>query len=431
MYVVFRRWLMALLLVGGGMVTTAATALPRSPHVIHLSADGLGGIHLRNLLTNAPEFYPNFRRLLTQGAGTLNAHCDYTSSETLPNHTSMVTGRPVQQPAGMANTVHHGFIYNYTYPGWTLHNMGNPNLEYVPSVFDVIHDHGLSTALYVAKTKLGIFQLSYDVTQGAPDLVGDDNGNNKVDQALVTTNDSELLIAALPGLLLNNPPNYLFLHLHDMDSWGHYWGWGTPLWNAAVGVIDGYLGMIFACIDSNPELRGHTAIILTADHGGGSPLYTHAYPGHPLNYTIPLIVWGPGWPAGADLYTLFSNRFDPGGSRPDYTAPQQPLRNGDSGNLALLTLGLPPVPGSFMVPQLWSQTMRLTMTKTDAGGRLRVSWPSTAADLILEASGALGQGAVWTVITEDIGEDTDTNSRYYDAPFDAKAPPRFFRLRKD
>lgn len=51
--------------------------------------------------------------------------------------------------------------------------------------------------------------------------------------------------------------------------------------------------------------------------------------------------------AGSDFYALnTASRTDPGRGRPDYNAASQPIRNGDSGNLALSLLGLPPVPGS-------------------------------------------------------------------------------------
>jgi hypothetical protein len=92
-------------------------------------------------------------------------------------------------------------------------------------------------------------------------------------------------------------------------------------------------------------LNGKTAIILTSDHGGIRN--THGDPADPADYTIPFFVWGPGVEAAADLYSLNpATRLDPGAGRPDYGAAVQPIRNGDSGNLALQLLGLGPVSGS-------------------------------------------------------------------------------------
>jgi hypothetical protein len=91
-------------------------------------------------------------------------------------------------------------------------------------------------------------------------------------------------------------------------------------------------------------------VILTTDHGGTGD--THTDPQDAGSYTIPTFLWGPGIPAGVDFYSILTNRYDPGEDRPDYNAPLQPLRDGDTGNLALALLGLPPVDGSSMIAEL-------------------------------------------------------------------------------
>ena len=80
-------------------------AAPAITHLVHISVDGLGAVYLQPYMMAAPEQFPNFVRLKTQGAFTFNARCDYGASETIPNHTSMFTGRPAMYSATVASQI--------------------------------------------------------------------------------------------------------------------------------------------------------------------------------------------------------------------------------------------------------------------------------------------------------------------------------------
>jgi len=335
-------------------VFSRSAAAASAEYVIHISVDGLNASLLRSLIDgDASGDFKNFRRLMNEGAYTFNARADasyYTI--TIPNHATMVTGRPTEQPTGQADTVQHGYTSDRaTRSGVTLHNSGNPHLSYVASVFDVAHDNGLSTALFASKAKFDLFDRSYDAENGAADLIPPDDGRDKIDVYVNKVpffhRNASKMQAAFLSRMAANPVNYSFVHYCDPDVVGHDDGWGSAAWNDAVRDVDGYLGGIFDLIANAPALTGKTAIILTADHGGAGK--THADPNNPADYTVPFFVWGPGVEAGADLYALnATTRRDPGTGRPDYDAPLQPIRNGDSGNLALQLLGLGPVPGSII-----------------------------------------------------------------------------------
>lgn len=338
----YRRAIVALPLCVCLMVLAeSATAVN---HVIHISIDGLRGDLLEAGIETSPQDYPNFKRFVDEGATTFNARTDYTNTETLPNHTSMLTGRPVDRPSEAPNTTHHGYVSNGN-PGisTTLHNAGNPNLSYVASTFDIAHDNGLSTGLYASKPKFVIYDQSYTATTGAPDVTGPDNGQDKIDFFVEgTTGHAHVNFVAD---MAANQFGYSFLHYADLDGIGHNTGWGTPTWNGTMGLMDFLLGEVFTIIENNAGLTDDTIMIVTADHGGVGT--GHGDATQVENYTIPVLVWGSGVAPGTDLYDLNpTTRLDPGTGRPSYNATAQPIRNGDTANLALDLLGLVPVEGS-------------------------------------------------------------------------------------
>lgn len=313
-------------------------------HVVQISVDALGARYLQKFLAESPDEFKNFERLINEGATTLNARTDFTSTSTLPNHTSMITGRPSQTPAGWPEAQGHNWEWNRVFPDAkapaSLHAT-NPEKGYTSSVFDVAHDNGLKTALYSGKGKFSVFIISYGQEFGGENV----RGRNKIDSSYA---DRHIAIKFLP-LLKANDPAYTFLHFQHPDAAGHKFGYLGAEYREAVKSVDGYLGELLEFVETDPEWKGHTALILTADHGGQPGIKSHGDPTQPDNYTIPFLVWGPGVAKGADLYQLnAASRTDPGEGRPDYAPTGQPIRSGDGGNLALKLLGLPAIPGSHI-----------------------------------------------------------------------------------
>ncbi len=333
------------LLVGVLAVLVAHSVAPAAAirYVIHVSVDGLRPDAITNLgAANLPNFY----RFRTQGAFTDNARTDYDNTVTLPNHVTQLTGRRVYGTEG------HGWSGNSDPPAnvTLASNAG----RYIAGVFDVAHDNGLRTGCYASKSKFSLFDTSWNSVNGAPDATGPDNGRDKIDTYVYNGNTSTLT-GTLVADMKANPFGYAFLHLTDPDTVGHSSGWnpapGTPYSNI-IRTMDDRLGSIFSMIDTDARFAGHTAFIVTADHGGYQ--YDHSNASLVENYTVPFYVWGPGVPAGADLYALNTAvRLDPGTGRAPYpgstrppSPPRQPIRNGEAGNLALDLLGLGPIPGS-------------------------------------------------------------------------------------
>jgi hypothetical protein len=287
----------------------ARQGVPADARVVVISIDGLGSAAVTRELT------PTLARMLAEGAGTRNARTAVAQTETLPNHTSMVTGRRIDAEAGG-----HGVTWN------------TDTDERVPagvvSVFQVIDAHGGSSAVVVGKSKFDIWPQSWPGTIDTYQLRPD------------TMAATSAAIAAMRG----EGPELTFLHLAGPDKAGHAAGWGSRAYDDAVRRADAAVGRVVSAVSADPDLAGEVVVVVTADHGGEPGTEGHGQPAEAANYTIPFLVWGAGVRSG-DLYRLDHDYADPGTARPSYDGPQ-PVRNGDVANLVTGLLGLPDVPGS-------------------------------------------------------------------------------------
>ncbi|MET0448477.1 MAG: alkaline phosphatase family protein [Aeromicrobium sp.] len=298
--------------------------------MLAISVDGLNPEALSIL---GPVGAPTFRRLTDEGAYTVNARTSYERTITLPNHTGMMTGRPVSGPSGTSVTFNDD-------TGGTLESTHG---DYVPGMFDVAHDHGVSTALFAEKEKFAFLVRSWDRNHGASDVTGSDDGRDKLDLAAIAPSDE--LVGDVTDAVTSGDARLVFWHIAAPDAAGHDAGWLGPEYLAAVRDADTEIGSVLDAITADPDLAARTTVLLTADHGGPRGVDHHDQVDLEANYRIPFIAWGAGVRRGGDLYALSTDRQDPASSRPDYTGPQ-PIRNMDLANVALGVLGLPGMPGT-------------------------------------------------------------------------------------
>ncbi len=297
-------------------------------YVILISVDGLRPDALTTL---GEKDAPNFYRMMKEGAYTLNARTDPDATVTMPNHTCMLTGRGVKGKEG------HNFTDNKA-DDLSLHvNKGS----YISSVFDVVKDHGLTTALFASKLKFKVFINSYADNQ-------DPQRPSRIDHYSLTDQDDALTLNYLIKQLRDKPPVFSFVHFAQTDDAGHSAGWDLDrdsLYMMTVQQADRYIGKILETIEREPFLTGNTVIVLTSDHGGIDK--NHGDVTKQENFRIPLIIWGKGVAGGKDLYKMNKDiRQDPGHKRVAYGKDKQPVRNVDAANIVCSILGLPFVPGS-------------------------------------------------------------------------------------
>lgn len=238
-------------------------------HVIIISVDGLRP----DLLIRGNV--PNLRRMCEEGTFTFWAHTTDVAV-TLPSHTSMLTGVVPER---------HGISWNSSKDEPPADQMAT--YPRVPTLFDIAHAAGRSTALVAGKDKFRAL-----LRGGAVD-------HSWITDLSVTTN-SEVIDQA-ERIVREKRPQVMFIHLPETDTAGHAHGWGSAEQMAALANADACIGRLRKTLQ-DAGLSDSTAIIISSDHGGAGR--THGGT-DPRSRFIPWIIVGPGLAAGRDL------TFDP------------------------------------------------------------------------------------------------------------------------
>lgn len=220
-------------------LTPSPTPIP--PKLVIISIDGLRPDGL--LQADAPDILA----LAHRGSYTWNAQT-ISPSVTLPSHVSMLTGYTPER---------HGVTWNDHYPDRTIA---------APTIFAIAHEAGLRTVMVAGKEKMQLL-----------------NAPGTVDSyVFATVGDRDVADKAIAGIAAGF--DLMFIHLPNMDFFGHSTGWMSDVYLFEISRTDEAVGRI---LDALPE---NTTVILTADHGGHDT-------GHgsniPEDMTIPWMIAGP------------------------------------------------------------------------------------------------------------------------------------------
>lgn len=230
----------------------AASAAPQSRgaeayRVLLISVDGLAPAVMDDVPT------PTLDRLGAEGLRARHAET-VMPSRTLPAHTSMISGVPPRV---------HGVGWN-RYEPWR-------RLE-VQTLFSICAREGWRCGLFAGKPKFA-------------HLAEDEPGVER--WALGTSADSVLAQAAV--YLSDSDPDFVLIHLAEVDLAGHADGWGSETQRAALERIDALLAGFLA--GARASGSGRLAVLLTSDHGGHGTVHGTD---DPRDLRIPWILWGEG-----------------------------------------------------------------------------------------------------------------------------------------
>lgn len=252
------------------VVALAACAPVTAPHgtptslargALLISVDGLRP----DLILQADA--PHLRELMARGSFSLWAET-VPVAITLPSHTSMLTGVPVEV---------HGVTWNGDPPNSTPWPAS-------PTLFAVARKAGYRTAMATGKSKFaalavpGTLDRSYVPT------------SRKITDAVVADTASRWIE--------QDAAQVMFVHLPSVDTAGHTYGWGSRQQLAAIAEADRCIGRLLDALQRKNRLES-TVVLVTSDHGGSGRSHGRDVA---LSLHIPWIIAGPGVRAGHDLH---------------------------------------------------------------------------------------------------------------------------------
>ena len=231
----------------------------KTAHLIVIGVDAMSPDGIINADT------PVMDELMANGSYTLNARAVLpTSSST--NWASMVSGAGPEQ---------HGITSN----GWerdehTLPPVVKGAEGIFPTIFSVARKQRPEMEMGAIYTWTGFGRLiersmlDYDTTE----------------------KNDELTLQKAIGYIKNKTPNFLFIHLDEVDHVGHSLGHKTPHFYDAVAHVDTQIGQIIQST-KDAGIFDNTTFIISADHGGIG--YGHGGETED-EIEIPFIIYGKG-----------------------------------------------------------------------------------------------------------------------------------------
>lgn len=204
--------------------------------VILIGIDGLSTDGLQKAHT------PHINRFIEEGVISLQARAVYPSSSG-PNWGSMLLGAGPEQ---------HGIFSN----DWRVDRERLPGTQedrqgFFPSIFDLIRERYPKAVMGVIHDWGTIKELF---------------NNRSVNFIRDTDGTSETITEAVL-FIQGKKPHFTFIHLDEVDHYGHQDGHGSEAYYRSIERVDEWIGRLIAMLEEN-KMYENTHILLSSDHGG-------------------------------------------------------------------------------------------------------------------------------------------------------------------